>query len=61
MYHTYIISWYTKYHLSFSTKILHTILGIGLGCHVLSRNMYQYMPEAWTPWGTLKENFSQGD
>ena len=44
MYHTYKISWYTKYHPSFGTRILHTILGIRLGCHVLSHNMYQYMP-----------------
>jgi len=60
VYHTYIISWYTKYHPSCCTRILRTILGIRLGCHVLSHNMYQYMPETWTPWGTSKGNFSRG-
>ena len=40
MYHTYIIYWYTEYHPSFGARILRIVLGIRLGCHLLSHNMY---------------------
>jgi len=38
MYHTYLIYWYDKYHPSFGTRILRTIIGIRLGYYVLSHN-----------------------
>src|SRR4051794_25426086 len=39
----YLIYWYIKYHPNFGTRIRRAILGTGLGCYVLSPNMYQYM------------------
>jgi len=38
-----------------------TILGIRLGYHVLSPNMYQYMPETWILQVTSNGNFSLAD
>lgn len=39
----YIIYCYVKYHPSLSARTLPTVLGIRLGCYVLSHNMYQYV------------------
>lgn len=40
LYTSHLIYRYTKYYPNFGTRIIHTILVIRLGCHVLSPNMY---------------------
>ena len=36
-----LIYWYIKYCSRFGTRILRSIIGIRLGCHVLSHKLYQ--------------------
>jgi len=61
MHHAYIIHRYIKYYPSFGIRIIRAVPGIRIGYHVLSHNMYQYMPEMWTPWVIWKGNVSRGN